>query len=426
MLGTELRRNAFWFTALTGFQRIFSMVQTILIARALGITEYGVYGLLFGTIGFVASVMGLQMGLTATVFIARYREYEKEKASAVIQICSRFGWMVSIGLLIVAVPFVSSIGIYLLSSSGYEFAVLLALIFIVISIVSGIQDGIAQGFEQFAILAKVNVVSALLVLAVITPAASGFGLNGVLLTILIGVVLKFIVLQWEIQRIRKKDAIPRVGSGVSFGNLIGQFALPSMLVSLGLGAVTWLGMFMLSRQAAGFNGVAIANTGLQWRGPVLLLTSAIGTVAIPAFSRLSGAGDVKTSLRLRRKLALLSMLVSGSVGFIVMVASGLIMSVYGKEFLSGRVAFSLIVLSSVPMVIANVYMQELVGKGEMWRQLWLHIPFLLIMALSFFLLIPHYFTVGYAVSLMVGGIVLLISVVVSDLFKPAASSRISS
>ena len=71
--GSDFGRNAIWFTGLSAFERVFAVTQTVLIARALGITEYGVYGLLFGTIGFVASVVGLQMGLTATVFVARYR-----------------------------------------------------------------------------------------------------------------------------------------------------------------------------------------------------------------------------------------------------------------------------------------------------------------------------------------------------------------
>ena len=43
---SEFRRNALWFTGLTGFQRVAAMVQTILIARALGITEYSSYGLM--------------------------------------------------------------------------------------------------------------------------------------------------------------------------------------------------------------------------------------------------------------------------------------------------------------------------------------------------------------------------------------------
>src|SRR5688572_28811509 len=87
--------NALWFTALSGSERVIALVQTVLISNALGITEYGVYGLLISTIGTAASVVALQMGLTATVFVARYRETDKAKAAGVIAVVDRFGWIVA-------------------------------------------------------------------------------------------------------------------------------------------------------------------------------------------------------------------------------------------------------------------------------------------------------------------------------------------
>ena len=92
---SEFGRNAFWFTALSAFDRVIAVVQTVVISRTLGITEYGVYGLLFGTIGLVASIVGMQMGLTATVFVAKFRVSDKAKAAAVISIVGRFGLIVA-------------------------------------------------------------------------------------------------------------------------------------------------------------------------------------------------------------------------------------------------------------------------------------------------------------------------------------------
>src|SRR5689334_25050906 len=41
-------------------ERVGAVLQTIMIARAIGATEYGRYGLLFGAIGLAASVAGMQ------------------------------------------------------------------------------------------------------------------------------------------------------------------------------------------------------------------------------------------------------------------------------------------------------------------------------------------------------------------------------
>ena len=77
MTEKALLKNMSWLTLVSGVERVAAVLQTVLVARALGITDYGVYGLIFGTIGLAASITGLQLGLTATVFVARYRDSEK-------------------------------------------------------------------------------------------------------------------------------------------------------------------------------------------------------------------------------------------------------------------------------------------------------------------------------------------------------------
>ena len=100
----------------SGVERFAAVIQTVLVARALGITSYGVYGLIFGTVGLVASTAGMQMGLTATVFVARYRATEKAKAAYVISFVSRFGLVVSLGFLVCTLPFSGALSNWLLGS----------------------------------------------------------------------------------------------------------------------------------------------------------------------------------------------------------------------------------------------------------------------------------------------------------------------
>jgi len=422
LLQSEFRRNTVWYTALTAFERVIAMAQTILISRGLGITEYGVYGLLFGTIGLVASVVGLQMGLTATVFVARYKMSEQPKVAAVISIVGRFGWIVALALLLLAAPFTSQISRFLLASPVYQLPVLLGVLFVGGSIVSGIQDGVAQGFELFSALAKVKIVTSVLVLAAILPMAAHFELAGVLSAILAGLVLKYAALHHLVRRARRAAVIPEIGAGVSFKSLVSGFALPAMLVSLGVGIVTWFGMFLLSRQSGGFDGVAIVNTGLQWRGPVLLLSASIGAVAVPAFSRLHASADVAQTARLRGRLSLFNLLITAVAAIILVTGSGLILALYGEGFQEGQLAFSLIVLSTIPAAVANVYMQQLVGAAKMWRQLWLHCPFLVVMCACFMLLVPKYHAAGYSISILVGAMVFFGHVLIAD-FSEVRGSR---
>lgn len=416
-------RNAAWLTSLAAFERVMAVIQTILVSQAFGITEYGVYGLLFGTIGFVASLVGLQMGLTATVYVSKYRETEKPKAAAVISVVGRFGWVAALAFVVLTVPFSRTLAEFLVGSSHYQVAVMVGILYVGAIILSGVQDGVAQGFEMFVGLAKLKIVVSALVLAAIYPVAMRFGLDGVLVVILGGVIVKYAVLKRAVTRRRIDTGIPDSGSGVSFRSLIGDFALPSMVVTLLLGLVTWLGMFLLSKQSGGFDHVAIANTGLQWRGPVLLLTASFGGVAVPAFSRLASAGDGAGSRRLLRNL----LLVNGAIAMVTALgmaaASGLIMAAYGSGFEQGRLAFCLIVFSTVPMVIAGVYINELVGSARMWRQLWLHLPSLMALSISLAVLVPRYQSVGYGTALLIGAIVLLIQLAAADIVSKRGHVR---
>ncbi|HUR20728.1 MAG TPA: oligosaccharide flippase family protein [Vicinamibacterales bacterium] len=417
-------RNALWLTSLTGFERLIAVVQAALVSRAMGITEYGVFMLLFPTIGLVASSVALQMGLVGTVFVSKYRDTEKAKAAAVISVVTRFAWLVSAVVVVAALPAYGRLSQWLLGSGSYQVAIMLAIVFVGATVISGVQDGVAQGFEMFVPMVKLKIAVALPVLASIYPVARGFGLNGVMGIILAGVVIKYVVLEGAISRRRLDAGLPARGSGVSFRAIVGDFALPSMVVTLLIGVVTWLGTFLLSKQPGGLDQVAIASTGLQWRGPVLLLTASFGGVAIPAFSRLSASGDTAGSRRLFRRLVLVNLLIATVVALLMTAASGLIMTAYGTGFAQGRLAFCLIVLSTIPSVIAGVYLQQLVGSARMWRQLWLHVPCLIALSASFNLLVPRYHAAGYGASLLIGAIVLLVQLAASDAARHTDPTRI--
>ena len=411
---SRFRQNVVWFTGLSGFERAIALVQTALISNALGITEYGVYGLLFGTIGLVASNAGFQMGLTATVFVSRYRETDKAKTAGVIAVVTRFGWVSALLILGAALPFTGRLTEWLVGASHYQPAVLFGIIFVGVSVVSGIQDGVAQGFELFVTMAKIKIVVATLVLAAIYPAARDFGLSGVLFVLLTGAFLKCVLLERAIRRHRAATQIPKRGTDVSITSLVTNFALPSLAVSLLLGYVLWFGLVFMSKPEGGFDAVAIITLATNWRGPVLLLTASLGGVAVPAFGRLAGAGNSEGSRQLRRKLSLVNLGISAAASLVLVALSGLIISIYLPGYVDGRTAFGLMVLSTIPSVVANVYLQELVGAARMWRQLWLHGPYVIALVVSFYVLVPRYQALGYAASVLIGSTVLLLHVVAAD------------
>jgi len=393
-----LLQNMSWLTLVSSIERVAAVLQTVLIARALGISDYGVYGLVFGTIGLTASVAGLQMGLTATVFLARYRDAEKAKAAFVISFVNRFGFAVGLVFVLCTVPFATSIAKWLIGPSGSAMAIVAGCLLVAFSIVSGVQDGIIQGFEDFRSIALTRLTTTVVTLAGIYPAGVEFGLLGVMAVVLLGLIIKYLLLVQKLGWHIRENNLPAKGEGLRGQDLLWGFSIPSMLVSLLVGAIGWGGTFILSRQASGFDALAVVNTGLQWRGPIFLLTTAISSVAIPAISRQFQAGNHSAIRRLHQKVLLFNSGFALLAAVALMALSPLILLLYGKGFSGGAFVFSLVVASAVPQVIAGVYLQHLVAKGHMWQQLFLHLWLVVPLGIGFAILIPHFHSEGFALA----------------------------
>src|SRR2546421_4136096 len=404
-LGSRLRaspfaRNASWSVGLSLIERLIALLQTIVISRAVGITEYGVYGLLFSTVGLVSSAAGLQMGLPAVLYISRYRHTDKSKVAGVISVIQRFGWFACAGLVLLSVFYADEVGRILFDDPKYRAIVLLGACIAAASILSGLQDGIAQGFEIFKTLAKLKSATAALSLLLIVPAAELFGLKGVLAASLVGLLAKYIFLGRTVRGICRKEAIPPRGTGIRFLLLLTNIALPSVAVNILTGFTSWLGMVLVSKQVGGFDNVAIVNTGIQWRSPALLVAAALGSVAIPAFSRLLSTDDKNRFRRFRGLLIRSDLVIAIGTALPLVVLSSLVLRLYGPGFLVGRLPLSLILLSTVPTVLANVYLQELLGAARLWRQLALYIPCFGIQLVGFWLLVPRFAALRIGIALL--------------------------
>ena len=385
-----------YFTLVAGAEQVASALQTVLIARALGITDYGVYGLIFGTIGLAASVASLQMGLTGTVFVSRYRETDKAKAALIIALLTSFSLGIGVLFVVCTIPFAGQIARLLLGSAGSEMEIVLGSIIVAFAIINGVQDGVIQGFEDFRAVALTRLLATITMLALIHPATVKFGLLGTMAVAILGQVIKFMLLVAKLKQLVRQHNFPPRGIGMRLRDVILGFSLPAMLASLLTGLVSWYGTFLLTRQSNGFDSLAVVNMGLQWRAPIFFLTSSISSVAIPAISRHFQADNHGAGRALHRKV----LLINGGFGllacFVLIALSSLILPLYGPGFLGGALVFSLIVASAVPQVIAGVYLQNFVAKGRMWQQLLWYVWLVMPMGIGLVLLVPQWYGEGFA------------------------------
>lgn len=407
MLQSDFSQKAGWYTILILAERVIGVVQTVLLSRLLGITDYGAYGVLFTTLGLVNTLVGFQSGLAATVFVSRYLHADPARVAGVIRSLTNFSLLTAGIAVIVLLPFYSQLSVLLYHRQGYEIATLIGIFMIAGSIWSGIQDGFAQGFDSFKYLAKIRLSIGIFALPLTYFASVAWGLDGALGVILLGALAKLIVLARHIRRMRQKHGIPRHGPALALRTLVVDFALPTVGLGLFSGFAQWLGIFLLSRTHEGLSAVAIVNTGIQWRSPALLITSSLGSVAIPRFSRYHGEGKAGDSARLRRKVGLLSATIAGAATLPIILMSPWIMIAYGPGFRAGLLPFCLVILSTVPTAVSNVYIQEMIGAAKMWRQFWIQLPYAVLLAGSFIIVVPRYGATGFAAASLVAALALV-------------------
>jgi O-antigen/teichoic acid export membrane protein len=385
-----------WVTSVSIVERVAALGQTIVVARILGVREYGVYGLLMGSIGLTASIAALQLGLTATVFISRYREFDKPKAAFIVDFSTKLSLVIVVLFLVAVTPFNLFVSKWLFSDSAHGYAVIAGCFLVGLSIVGGVQDGIVQGFEDFRTIAVIRMLATLFSLVLIYPLGHAFQLAGVLLALLIGPAFKcFYLVRVQKMHCRKWN-FPDKGAGVNPKELLWGFSIPSMAASLMSGFAAWYGMYLLSKQSDGFDSVAIVSISNQWKSPVLLLISAVTTVLVPEISRSHHLGDSETIERLRRR----ALLFNGTIAFVsvVIIASlaPLFFRAYGIDFSVTGYLFPLLVASAIPQAVATALMQELVGMGKMWRQNLLYLFLVIPMSVGFHLEVSRRGALGYA------------------------------
>ena len=83
-VGHRLARGTFWMVTGTVISRMLGLVSSIILARILGKVPFGELGTIQSTVGLFAAFAGLGIGITATKYVAEFRESETDRCGRVI------------------------------------------------------------------------------------------------------------------------------------------------------------------------------------------------------------------------------------------------------------------------------------------------------------------------------------------------------
>lgn len=370
-------RGAGWIFGSSMVERAAALVQTILIARAIGADDYGRYALLFSTISLISPIASLQLPYSVLSIVSRFAERDPERAGAVMLFADRLTWGLTLAFLALCIGWPGGLSGWLLGEGQHGWAVIFSGVILLTSVQVGLSDALLQAKQEFRVLAVARSWTAAAAFVLLVPVALfAPSLNYVMAAVAAANVLRLLAVAIPARRHRRTlRAGIDMRTALAHANVLLSFSIPSGALAVVQGFATWIGNYALSRAPTGFTDLAIINTGVQWRLPVMMVLTALASAALPLLGASIGEGRAHDTARLQRYNLILNVGLATIFSAITIAASDLILALYGPQFREHRYIFALVVIAVVPTVYCNVYQQLLVARGHMWTQLMTFVPY---------------------------------------------------
>lgn len=347
----SLRRRlvvgAFWSTVASGAGQAFTLASTIVCGRILGPEDYGRFALVVTTVTLFATVAALGLGVTATRYIAEYRNADPARAGRVIGLSSfsACGAGLLVGAcMVVAAPWLSGT---FLRAPQIEVDLQIAAVFMFFTAFNTHQVGALCGFEAFKPLMTANLRRGLITLPLVAGGALIGGLHGSVIASALASGLACIFFS-----VALKDQCRRHGIRIDYvvgreeWKLLYRFSVPVVIAGLSFTPAVWFSNALLAR-ASGYAEVGVFNAAMQWQLVALFFATAIANAGMPLLSNTLPERDMR---KFKRVLFWIFVTTTGSalmVAVPVAIGAPFVMQLFGRGFQHSDTTVRLLCISAV-------------------------------------------------------------------------------
>jgi O-antigen/teichoic acid export membrane protein len=344
------------------------LITGALVARIIGIEDFGIYALMMSTLMTLTGVAQGSSGIVATKFVAEGLADQPQRVAGVLRMCAvatAASGICCASLLWATAPIIAD---ELLHKPVVEPYLRLVAFAVVFQVLIAYQHGALQGFGAFKRLGIASSMVGLLHLVVSVLGAAISGLEGAVQGLVVAAIGRALIAHFALRQTLAEYGIQRA-SKVNRDELhmVWSFALPSTLAGFVTLPCIWAVTLMVARQPNGLAWIALFSVAHQIKQAVLQLPAMLNVVAFSALSRAKGQGDAKSF----RKIFLSSLTVSFVfVAFIALIISALapeVLSLFGSNFVEGVGLLRILLLAAVLETIASFVYQLVQSRGLMWH-----------------------------------------------------------
>jgi len=423
-LTMRLARGMAWSTVGAVSSRALALLASIITARVLGKNVFGELGILQSTnnMYMTFAVFG---GLTATKYVAEFRQSEPARAGRIIALC-----------VIVAVTTGSIVGVVMAATSSWAARLLAAphlqrtiaisAVAVLLIVINETLDGILSGFEAFKRRSTVQFLAGVANFGSVVLGVHFFGLVGAVYGLIASsgtlVLLNLRAINKELSvsgiAVRWREARREI-------RVLTTFSVPTICSGAVFVPAMWLANMILVNGPGGYAEMGAFSAADRWRTAIMFLPALLGSVALPMLSNLRSEGEPRTYYRLLFLNVKLSVLASSAVAVPVALFSTLIMASYGPAFREGRLVLVILCATSVAYAAYWILSQSLVSRGHIWTMFCFNVGWAVTLLTSGWLLRAHGAT-GLALSYLAADAGrLALALIYSNRMRVADCSRLS-
>ena len=351
LLEPSIRRRiaggAMWSIVGAGLASALAMLSNVACARLLGSIRFGELGIVLVTTNLFAMLFTSGLSMTATRYVAEYRDSNPKRAGIIVGLSSATSFVVGgAGAILICLlaPWLSR---EVFHAPGLSRPLVLGAAVIFFAAINGAQIGTLSGLEAFHRIALGNFVRGAGILLFVTAGAAFAGLDGALLGYVCAGAATAIYYQLVV---RRECATRKVAISYRFGRddagILWRFTLPALVTTSSFTPAAWWSNVLLARRS-GYAEAGVFNAIFNWQMFILFFSNAISSIGLPLLSNARAEGD---PAKYKRYLAINFVLVSApaiAVAVPVVICSRLIVRIYGPAFEHGAGALALIGLAAV-------------------------------------------------------------------------------
>lgn len=382
----RLARGAFWNGIGSVVSRGSVLATSFVLARILGQSGFGEYGVVNSTAAMLGSLAGFGVGTTATKYIAQFRQSDKNRAGRIISLSSMITWISGLLYGMFILVFASWLANRTLAAPQLATVLRISAISVALGVINGTQVSALAGFEAYRKTAILNGVCTLVQAFLVIAGAYFYALTGAIAGLAISAIIQVVLSRHAlVLEMRKFDIRNWWYEAWKEWRILVSFSLPAFLTTVIAGPVFWACNALLANQPNGYAELGIFNASNQWYAAIQFLPGLMMTSMLPILSENHGTDTAGRNVRITSRMMQMSLLIVVPVVLGISLMSRTIMRGYGAGFVNG---YSVLILSAVTAgihaVITPVWI-AIMAEGRMW------ICFVMNLGCSLFMLAGMYF-----------------------------------